>query len=353
MDYDDNVRLQEQNPESDFILRPNVNAQMHWPVTQVNDLNFTMTAGYSAYLQHQDLDQLYINPGSGLSFNIYSGDFVINLHDRLSITENSYQNQSANGNNNYASLQNTLGANALWDLDKALIMFGYDHADYLALNSSQGQPDAASENFFLNGGLRPVPEILAGLETGLGLIHYSSSGAANSANNTPDATQWNVGAFCTATISDYLDARLDAGYTMFTPDSTSTNYSSSASSGFYLQFLITQRVNQFFNYSLSAGRSIDLEYTGQPYERYTVRWQPNWNFLKKYTISTPLWWEQGTQIYYQANSYDQYGAGINIGRQLTQKLSSSLSYQFVKETSSQQRLNYTDNIVSLSFSYRF
>jgi len=155
MDYDDNVRLQEQNPESDFILRPNVNAQMHWPVTQVNDLNFTMTAGYSAYLQHQDLDQLYINPGSGLSFNIYSGDFVINLHDRLSITENSYQNQSANGNNNYASLQNTLGANALWDLDKALIMFGYDHADYLALNSSQGQPDAASENFFPQR--RPAP----------------------------------------------------------------------------------------------------------------------------------------------------------------------------------------------------
>ena len=350
VDYNDNVR-DEQNAQGDFIFMPNVNAKMHWPVTQVNDLNLSVAAGYSDYLRHQDLNHLYVNP-SGLSFDIYAGDFVINLHDRISVTENAYQNQSASGNTAYASLQNTAGANALWDLNKALVMVGYDHGNYLALDSSQVLPDAASENFFLNGGVRIVPEILAGLEAGGGLIHYSRSGTTNSAV-TPDATQWNVGAFCTATISDYMDARLDAGYTVFTPDTTSTNFSSAGASGFYLQLLITHRVNRFFNYSLSAGRSIDLYYTGQPYDRYTARWQPNWNFLRKYTISTPLWWEHGTEIYYQAASYDQYGAGIDIRRQLTQKLSSSISYQFVKETSGQPYLNYTDNIVSLNFSYRF
>jgi hypothetical protein len=358
MDYNDNVRLEAQNPEGDFIFRPNVGAQMHWPVTQVNDLNLSMSGGYSEYLQHQDLNQLYISPGSGLSFDIYIGDFVINLHDRISVTENAYQNQSASGNTTYASLQNTLGANALWDLNKAVIMLGYDHGTYQTMNSSQGQPDAASENFFLNGGARIVPEILAGLETGYGLIHYSRSGGANS-TVTPDATQWNAGVFCTATISDYMDARLDAGYTVFTPDTTSsTNFSSAGASGFYLQFLITQRVNRFFTYSLSAGRSMDLQYSGQPYDRYTARWQPNWSFLRKYTISTPLWWEHATEVYYQTYSYDQYGAGISIGRQLTQKLSGGISYQFVKETSGQRGNNYTGNnytgkIVSLNFSYQF
>jgi hypothetical protein len=354
VDYNDNVRY-EQNAQGDFIFRPNADAQMNWPVTQVNDLNLSVAAGYSDYLRHQDLNHFYINP-SGLSFDIYAGDFVINLHDRISVTENAYQNQSVNGNTTYSSLQNTVGANALWDLNKALVTFGYDHGNYLALDSSQGAsqgvPDAASENFFLNGGVRIVPEILAGLEAGDGLVHYSRSGTASSIN-APDATQWNLGAFCTATISDYLDARLDAGYTVFTPDTTSANFSSAGESGFYLQFLITHRVNQFFNYSLSGGRSIDLYYTGQPYDRYTVRWQPNWNFLRKYTISTPLWWEHGTEIYYQSASYDQYGAGISIGRQLTQKLSSGISYQFVKETSGQPGMNYTDNIVSLSFTYRF
>jgi hypothetical protein len=350
MDYNDNVRDQ-QNAQGDFILRPNVNVQMNWPVTQLNDLNLSLTAGYADYLRYQDLNQLYVNP-SGISFDIYAGDFVIDLHDRISVTENAYQNQSAGGNTTYASLQNTAGVNALWDLNKAVMTLGYDHGNYLALNSSQGLPDAASENFFLNGGVRLVPEILAGLEVGGGLIHYSGSGATNSAV-TPDATQWNVGAFCTATISDYMDARLDAGYTVFTPDTTSASFSSAGISGFYLQFLLTHRVNQFFNYSLSAGRSIDLQYTGQPYDRYFARWQPNWSFLRKYTISTPLWWEHGTEVYFQTVSYDQYGAGIDISRQLTQKLSGGISYQFVKETSGQPGLNYIDNIVSLSFSYQF
>lgn len=349
LDYNDNVRLQSHNAQSDFIIRPNVNAQMHWPVTQINDLNLSVSAGYSEYIQHNDLNRFYVNPGSGLSFDIYAGDFVINVHDRLSITENAYQNQSTTGNNTYASLQNTAGMSTLWDLNQAVINFGYDHGNYLALNSSRGQPDAASENFFLNVGARPVPEILTGVEAGGGLVHYSGSGAIA----TPDAKQWNVGVFCSATISEYISARLDAGYTAFLPDNTSTNFSGSSSSGFYLQLLLTHRVNQFFDYSLSAGRSMDLQYNGQPYDRYTVRWQPNWNFLKDYHLSTPLWYEHGTEIYFQSAAYDQYGAGIQISRQITEKLSGSFSYRFIKETSGKAGLSYTDNIVSLSFAYQF
>jgi hypothetical protein len=350
--YNDNIRSQAQNAQSDFILRPNINAQMNWPVTQINDLNLSIGAGYSEYLQHSDLNQFFVNPGSGISFNIYAGDFVFNLHDRLSITENSYQVQSVNGSTVYSSLQNTAGVSALWDLNKAVMTLGYDHGNYMALGSSRGEPDAASENFSFSGGLRPVPQILTGLEAGGGLVHYTPSGSPI-ATATPDATQWNVGAFGTATISEYLDARLDAGYTMFLPDTTTANFSGGASSGFYLQFLLTHRVNRFLNYSLSAGRSIDLQYNGQPYDRYTVRWQPNWSFLRQYSISTPLWWEHGTEVFFQSTSYDQYGAGINVGRQITEKLSGTIAYQFVKETSGQASLNYTDNIMSLSFSYRF
>jgi hypothetical protein len=346
--YDDNVRAQSQNPKSDCIVRPSVNAQMHWPVTQLNSLNLSVSAGYSTYLQHSDLNQFYVDPGSGLSFNIYVGDVVVNLHDRLSITESAYQNQSANGNTIYASLQNTAGANALWDLNQLVLTLGYDHGNYMALNSSRGQPDAASENFSLNAGLRLAPEFLTGVEAGGGLVHYSGSTIV-----APDAKQWNVGAFCIATISEYLNARLDAGYTMFLPDTTSANYSSGASSGFYLDLVVTHQVNRFFNYSLSAGRSIDLQYNGQPYDRYTVRCQPNWSFLKNYSISTPLWWEHGTQIYFQSATYDQYGAGISLGRRITAKLSGNLSFQFIQENSNQPRLNYTVHIVGLNLTYQF
>jgi hypothetical protein len=45
--------------------------------------------------------------------------------------------------------------------------------------------------------------------------------------------------------------------------------------------------------------------------------------------------------------------GINLGRQITKKLSGSISYQFVEETSSQAGLNYMVNILGLNFSYQF
>jgi hypothetical protein len=347
MDYNDNINLQATNAQSDFIFRPNVDTQMHWPVTQVNDLNVSLAAGYSAYLQHGNLNDFFINPGSGIFFKIYAGDFVINVHDQVSTTEDAYQNQSANGNAIYTTLQNTAGVGVLWDVNKAVVTLGYDHGNYLTLNSVQVQSSAVSENFSLSGGVRPVPEALAGLEAGYGLDHFSGGDA------TPDAIQWNLGGFCTATISKYLDVRLDAGYTEFLPDTTTTNFNSGVSSGLYVQFLLTHRVNRFLSYTLSAGRSIDLKYNSHPYDRITARWQPDWTFLNNYSISTPMWWEHGTEIYLGTTTYDQYGAGITIGRQITQKLSGILSYQYIKETSDEADLNYTDQIVSLSFSYQF
>lgn len=356
LQYNDNVRLQSQNQQGDFIVRPNLNTQMHWPITKWNSLDMSLSAGYSFYVTHSDLNRVYMNPGSGLSFNIYVGDCVINLHDWISITEYSYQNPTASNNGRYSRLENAVGASALWDLNKVVTQLGYDHVNDVSLGSNQQQPDAASDNWFANAGVRVLPELMAGVESGLGLISYDQG---QSAPQRPDATQWNAGAFSKWQVSEHINTRLDAGYTVYSPSSTSgfTNLNNSAN--LYFQFLITHQVNEFFDYTLSASRITVSTFYGQPYDTYTVRLQPNWKIFRKFSLSTPFWWKRGNQLASNiyglggANSYDQYSAGINIGRNLTQKLSSSLGYQYVRETSSQSGLNYTANIVSLNFSYQF
>lgn len=356
LEYDDNIRLQSENQQGDFILRPDLNTQMHWPVTQWNSLDVSVGAGYSAYVTHSDLNQFYMSPGSGLSFNIYVGDCVINLHDWISITEYSYQNPSTSNNGSSSRLENAAGTSALWDLNYVVTQLGYDHVNDISLGSSQQEPDAASDNWFMNAGVRVLPELMVGVESGVGLISYDQG---QSAPQQPDATQWNAGAFGKWQVSEHINARLDAGWTDYSPAATSgfTNLSSSAN--MYFQLLITHQVNQFFDYILSASRITESTFYGQPYDTYTVRLQPNWRIFRKYTLSTPFWWEKGDQLASNvyglagANNYDQYGAGITIGREITKKLSGTLGYQFVKETSSESSLNYTVNIVSLNFSYRF
>ena len=374
VEYNDNVRLESNatgGGGSDIIIRPSLNAQMHWPVTLKNSLDVTVGAGYSQYLQHSDLSQYFITPGSGLSFDVYVGDIKINLHDRITITEYAYQNPGVNtGNQNLTSLQNTAGTSALWNLnEKTMATIGYDHVNYLSLSQgtqgSQGQqPDSSSENLFVNSGIRVRPELMLGVEAGGTVITYSQT-SSTSASAYPNAVQWSAGVFGSAKISQFMDVRVDAGYTVFTPDSTSTNLVTSDTSAFYFSLSLSHRVNRILSYSLSAGRSTDLAAYGQAQSYYFARLTPNWNLFKNYPISTSLWWQQGTQVYNNTGNggedYTQIGLGVTVSRSLTKKLSASLGYQFIQETSSQaskpsanqSNLNYTENIVDLNLSYQF
>jgi len=45
IEYNDNVDNQEVNPESDFIFRPQVNAQMIWPLSEKNSINLGLGVG--------------------------------------------------------------------------------------------------------------------------------------------------------------------------------------------------------------------------------------------------------------------------------------------------------------------
>ena len=299
MDYNDNVDLTSQNQEGDFIFRPNLTTQMHWPVSQKNSVDVSLGAGYSFYATHSDLNQVYLNPGSGFSFNIYAGDCVINVHDRITITENSYQNPTAGNNGNYAQLENTAGTSLLWDLNKVVAQLGYDHAKSQLARFQPTGADYASDNWFLNAGVHVLPEITAGVEGGVGLINYSQSQPANA---EPNATQWNSGVFCKAQISEYISGRLDAGYTIYAPSATSgfTNLSSSAN--MYFELSVSHKVNKLLNYSLSAGRSTDSSFFGQPFDYYFVRLQPGWNIFPKLPIEHAFLLGKGTQLYTQAGT---------------------------------------------------
>jgi hypothetical protein len=347
--YNDNIHLSSTHPEGDVILTPNLNMSIHLPVTQNNSLDLSIGAGYSAYVNNSDMNQFFISPGSGLFYNIYIGDFVINLHERVSVTQNGYQNPTANGGGNNASLNNTVGLAATWDLNQVVLTAGYDHGNYISLGTGLTAPDSSSDNLSLSAGVHVRPELTVGVEAGGSSVTYSQSGGSSN----PDTKQWSVGAFGRWQVSQYISTELHAGYSELIPESTSTNFNTAASGGLYFGFSWSHRVNQWLDYTFSADRSQDLQNYGQPYTTDSVRWSPNWKFIEDYTFSTPFWWTHGTQFYEQANTYDQYGGGLNVGRQITEKLSSSFSYQYIQESSDQAALNYTVNIISLNFAYRF
>ena len=95
LDFNDNVRLTPSKPESDFILRPMLEFGVNYPITQRNLLNLKIGIGYDYYFDHDELSTWRAQSGSEVSFDVAFSDFLINLHDRFSYSQDSAQNSAA------------------------------------------------------------------------------------------------------------------------------------------------------------------------------------------------------------------------------------------------------------------
>ena len=347
LDYNDNVNYTQDHPEGDFVFRPQIHAQMLLPVSDQNNLSLALNAGYSAYVQHSDLNRLFI-PGSELSFDLYVGDVSINLHDRFSLAEYSYQDPTIAGTGDFAQLQNALGTTAAWDLNKALVRFGYDHLNFITLSGDQGQPDGQSEVFFSSVGYNLKPGLLLGAELGGALLHYAHPSTIYS-----DASQWNVGVFCDMQVSQYVHVAGHGGYSVYSPEPVAGLTTTGDFAGVYGQIDITHRVNERLDYSLSGGRTISATLAGGTIDRYFAYWRANWRIVRKVGLTTSFSYEHGSQLAAGAETYDQYGPGISLSRPITAKLSSTLGYQVYWRGSNLSGRNYTVNVVSLNFNYLF
>src|SRR5947209_8931282 len=89
IEYNDNINFAEVNKQDDFILHPQVNLNAIWPITQINTLTLDIGIGYSIYLDHSEdnTNGILISPATQVSFDIFVGDFRINIHDRPSLQQ--------------------------------------------------------------------------------------------------------------------------------------------------------------------------------------------------------------------------------------------------------------------------
>ena len=75
--------------QSDFIIRPQLNINALWPITQLNTFKIDLGIGYAFYMDHSEYNTngLLLSPGSQVAFDIFVGDFRINIHDRFSLEQ--------------------------------------------------------------------------------------------------------------------------------------------------------------------------------------------------------------------------------------------------------------------------
>ena len=147
VEYNDNINLSETNQQSDIIIRPQFNLSALWPVTQLNTLKLDLGLGYGFYLDHPNANTngVLIQPGSQLAFDIFIQDFRINIHDRFSLQQDPVSQLQLSNVVDYGRFENTAGVSVLWDLNKAVLTFGYDHYTYVSTTDTFSYLDRNAE----------------------------------------------------------------------------------------------------------------------------------------------------------------------------------------------------------------
>jgi hypothetical protein len=347
LEGNDNIRFDARNPQGDLTARPQLNSQMDWRLSDRNGLNLAVAAGYSAYLQHPELNRFFVAPGSELALDFYAGDFWINLHERLSITKNAYQDPTVLGTADYSQLQNSAGLTTTWDLNKLVLRLGYDHATYSELSGGGGVPNGQSEVSSLSGGCRFRPQLEAGLESGASLTSYS--GASTTIKGAYD---WNVGAFLETQPLEHVHLRAAAGYTVYSPQAATEQISVDEFTAIYARLDVSHRLNRFMEYVLKGGRNISFGFFGGTIDLYDAALQVRWHVFQKISLGTWFGFEHGSQVLVGRETFSRFGPGLSIERPITRKMSGSVRYQYYQRQSDVAGGGYAVNILTMSLAYR-
>jgi hypothetical protein len=350
LEFNSDVDYSHTDPLADVGFRETLNLKAYWPVTARNTLSLSAGIGYVEYVRNPAYSHLSITSDSGLAFNVYSGDLVFNLHDRISAVD--YQVQDPSVSATLIRLENTVGLETTWDLYKLVLSAGYDLDTYNSLTETYRYSDDYSDLFNAKAAFLVSPTSKLGLEAGGGVTSYAQNVLDNS-------SQFSVGPFYQARFTPHLSASLGAGFTsyQFGHNGAVTNLSNFE--GFYANAFITHQLTRSFLQSLSAGRQLQRGITADLSEDYYVNYQAKWNFLQNAFATFRVSYDHGSThgaagiIGYVDENYDRFGSGFTLGWQITEKLLARASYDFLEKTSDVSNYGYTQNRILLDFAYDF
>jgi len=378
-EYNDNVNLAEDasylfpaiggpvlvttHQQSDFIIRPQVNVNLLWPITQLNTFRLDLGIGYAFYMNHSEYDtnDVLLSPGSQLAFDIFVGDFRINFHDRFSLEQDPVAEVSLSNVADYGRFQNTAGVSVLWDLNAAVVTVGYDHYNFISTTDVFDYLDRNAEMVTASIAITPSSTMSVGLEGAWVDTYYDQ-------NILNDSIGYSGGAFLETQITSYLKLRVAGGYQNINFDNTGLVNDPHNVSDYYANVLLSHRVNSQLTQSLSAGHENQLGINSNFITLNYIRHTANWNILYHTLLSTELFYEDaddsggfffvpvpGVPLInpFAPEHIHRYGGALSLGYQLTPHVTLGFRYQYTQKDSDQVLRDYSQNRVSLDGTYSF
>jgi hypothetical protein len=355
VEYNDNINYADVGTQEDVIIRPNLTLDAIWPITQLNTLRLDLGIGYAFYLDHSEnnTNAILLAPNSQIAFDIFVGDFRINIHDRMSLQQDPIAEAALSNVADYGRFENTAGISVLWDLNQALVDFGYDHYNFVSTTNQFDYLNRNAEIVFASIDFLLTPTIGLGPEANAVFTRYDQM-VLN------DNEDYSVGGFLEAQITNNLRVRVAGGYQWIDFDRSTVDFfgfiaaDQKKQSDYYANILIGHRLNSAISQSLSAGHESQLgvnsNYITLNYVRHTL----TLNLIRGTLLSTEFFFEDADESGGFINEHFQrLGGAIALGYQLTRHVTLGVRYQYTTKDSDVVLRDYDQNRVSVDGTYSF
>lgn len=362
MSFSDNINFSQTDPQSDAILRAGVNVGFFWPATQQSDLSFSARFGYAYYVKNPQLGYVEIAPNSALAWNVFFDDGWLTFFDQFSYSESVVDQAALSGIVTFPILDNTIGARVNWLPKQWQFQAGYSHDNYFSDSTAFEYVNRASEYFFARGAWRFAENTQAGLEASASLTKYQVS-----AQNATESIS--VGPYAEWQVTQAIHATLRGGPTLYFFDSNVGPSQGSSLNSYYVGFQVSHQLTDFLSHQIGLQRDVSLGLNaGSSYlEQLTANYSASLALTRNIGLSANLSYAQGTQTFQnlvllfpgfglllnQKEAFEQYAVGPSVAWQVSDKLSTSLSYNYYLRESNLAGRGYTQNSVTLSFNYAF
>ncbi len=376
--YVSNIGLSNYNQLSDFIITPQVGVTASWPITAENTLRFTTSLGYSKYLIHPQYDtsSVLVAPDSELSFDVYVGDFKINFHDQFSVQTDPANIGSINNVVNFNRIQNVAGIGVIWDLNKLILSFNYDHINFISTNlqalgganlSNPGNIDYSADQISAAASYRITSTLVTGLEFAGSYRYYDQYGI--------DDNQMSVGPFIRIEVTPTFKVSAGAGYQEITTTSGNLTYAQTqipnmvnpvlgvgTYDSWYGNLTLDHRLNADYTDRLSIGHELELDPFSQIsdvyYASYTSSWKVNTDLNLAFTLNYQDVTSPSQSTAYSNSAFSSFGAGVQANFPVTKSISGAILYQFSDNFGTSNTVigssqGYTQNRAGFILNYHF
>ena len=267
LEYNSNITRSKTNPVSDVIGTFMLNINANYRITQNNVLSISSAVGFDHYFNHPELAPygsgnyvLNVLPGSTLAFDVKAGPVYFTFYDRISVRPAVNNAFALNAQSIFGVFQNDAGMAMNWAINsKWSLSVNYNNSISTAMEKRFNQFNRQLDSIQTVLTYSPHGTWATGIEGGVSFLDYEQP-VLN------DAIMGNLGMFFRTQLGSATILRMSAGIQQFDFETPTVLPPLGAGdfndlSDFYLNFSISNQINNRLSHVLSFGHESALNLT--------------------------------------------------------------------------------------------